>query len=162
MWIRKATVDDAEQVSAVLNSVIAEGLLTQFDRPFSVEEERTFLSALGPRSALHVAELESRIVGVQSVDLYSNCSQSTSHVATMGTWLRGDARGHGIGRLLAMESFRFARSNGYAKIVIHVLAGNERALRFYRRLGFGDIGVARQHVRLRGMVLDMAYLEKLL
>ncbi len=160
--VRKATVDDAEQVSAVLNSVIAEGVLTLFDRPFSVEEERTFISALGTRSALYVAELESRILGVQSIDLYSSLSQSTSHVASMGTWLCGNARGHGIGQLLAMESFRFARSNGYAKIVIHVLAGNERALRFYRRLGFSDIGVARQHVRLRGTSHDEVYLEKLL
>jgi len=160
--VRKATVDDAEQVSAVLNSVIAEGMLTLFDRPFPVAEERTFIAALSPRSALHVAELESRILGVQSIDLYSDLSQSTSHVATMGTWLRGEARGHGIGKLLAMESFRFATSNGYAKIVIHVLAGNERALRFYRRLGFVDVGVLRRHVRLGGTFHDEVCLEKLL
>ena len=160
--VRRATVDDAEQVAAVLNAVIAEGALTLFDEPFSTEEERTFISSLGARSALYVAEVDQEIAGVQSVDLYSNLTQSTSHVAAIGTWLRGDVRGRGIGRLLATESFRFAKSNGYTKIVIHVLAENERALRFYRRLGFGDIGVARKHVCLAGRFHDEVYLEKLL
>ena len=160
--VRKANVDDAEQVAAVLNAVIAEGTLTLFDRPFSVDEERNFISSLGARSVLYVAEMDGAITGVQSLDLFSNLAHSTSHVATMGTWLRGDVRGRGIGRLLATESFRFAKSNGYTKIVIHVLADNERALRFYRGLGFGDIGVARKHVRLAGRFHDEIYLEKLL
>jgi phosphinothricin acetyltransferase len=80
----------------------------------------------------------------------------------MGTWLRGDIRGHGIGKLLAAESFRFADANGYTKIIIQILSENERALRFYRGLGFADIGVARQHVRLSGKFHDEVYLEMLL
>ena len=160
--VRKANVDDAEQVAAVLNAVIAEGMFTLFDRPFSVEDERNFISLLGTRSALYVAAIDGEIVAVQSLDLFSNLAQSTSHVATMGTWLRGDVRGRGIGRLLATESFRFATGNGYTKVVIHVIADNERALRFYRCLGFGDIGVARKHVRLAGRFHDEVYLEKLL
>jgi phosphinothricin acetyltransferase len=71
-------------------------------------------------------------------------------------------RGHGIGRLLSEESFRFARANGYTKVVIQVLADNDRALRFYRGLGFRDVGIARQHVRLAGKFHDEVYLEKML
>ena len=66
----------------------------------------------------------------------------------MGTWLRREARGRGVGRALAAESFRFAKAHDYTKIVIHVLANNDVALRFYSGLGFEEIGVARQHVRL--------------
>jgi L-amino acid N-acyltransferase YncA len=160
--IRKATVNDAEQIAAVLNGVIAEGVFTLFDRPFTTEEERAFIATLGPRSALFVAQIGQEIAGVQSIDLFSNLAHSTNHVATMGTWLRGDFRGRGIGRRLAAESFRFADANGYTKIVIHVLADNELALRFYRGLGFADIGVARKHVRLEGKFHDEVYLEMLL
>ncbi len=46
--VRKANVDDAERVAAVLNAVIAEGKFTLFDRPFSTEDERNFISSLGP------------------------------------------------------------------------------------------------------------------
>jgi RimJ/RimL family protein N-acetyltransferase len=160
--VRKANIDDAEQVAGVLNAVIAEGMLTLFDRPFSAEDERNFISSLDTRSALYVAEIDREIAGVQSIGLFSNLAHSTSHVATMGTWLRSDVRGRGIGRLLTAESFRFAKSNNYTKIIIHVLADNKRALRFYRGLGFGDIGVARKHVRLAGTFHDEVYLEKLL
>jgi putative acetyltransferase len=158
--IRRATVSDAKQVADVMNSVIAEGKYTAFDRPFSEEEERDFICSLGTRSALQIAEIDGKIVGVQSIDLLSTFADSVSHVATMGTWLRSDFRGRGIGRRLAEESFSFARKQGYRKVVIQVLADNEQALRFYRSLGFRDIGLAKEHVRLANQFHDEIYLEK--
>jgi L-amino acid N-acyltransferase YncA len=160
--IRRATVEDAASISAVLNGVIAEGNLTLFDQPFSVEDERRFIATLGPRSALHVADEDGRILGVQSVDLFSQAAASLRHVATMGTWLSPDARGRGLGRKLFTPSVSFARANGYLKIVVQVLAMNERALRFYRGLGFTNIGVAKKHVQLSGTFHDEVYLELLL
>ena len=159
--IRRATVDDAGDIADVINSVIAEGKHTIFDKPFSETQECTFISSLGSRSTLFVADIEGKVAGAQVLDLFSSApTSSMSHVATMGTWLRSESRGSGIGRLLAEESFRFARNNGYRKIVIQVLADNQRALRFYRSLGFNDIGVAREHVRLGGGFHDEIYLEK--
>ena len=160
--IRRATVDDAREIAVVLNEVIAEGGLTIFDQPFSEEDERRFIASLGARSALHVAEIDHAIIGVQSIDLFSHFARSLSHVATMGTWLRSDSRGRGSGRLLAAESLGFAKAHGYTKIVVQVLADNERALRFYRALGFHDIGIARSHVQLAGKMHDEIYLEKML
>jgi L-amino acid N-acyltransferase YncA len=160
--IRRATVEDAAQIAEVINAVIAEGRYTVFDRPFSVVEEQAFIESLGERSALHVAEVSDVIAGVQSVDLFTTVAASMSHVATIGTWLRSDVRGRGIGKLLAAESFRFAIGRGYTKVVVNVLADNEPALRFYRGLGFTTIGRARQHVRLNGVFHDEVYLERLL
>ncbi|HYR89845.1 MAG TPA: GNAT family N-acetyltransferase [Terriglobia bacterium] len=160
--IRKATGDDAGQVADVMNSVIDEGKFTIFDRHFSDQEERDFISSLGNRNALYVADIDGKIAGVQSIDLFSDFAASVCHVATMGTWLRLNYRGRGIGQLLAEESFSFARSHGYRKVVIQVLAHNERALRFYRNLGFLDIGIARQHVKIADKFHDEIYLEKLL
>ena len=160
MTVRRAIVDDAAQIAGVINSVIAEGDLTLFDTPFSEDDERRFIASLGERSALFVAEIAGAIVGVQSIDRFSVVARSMSHVATMGTWLRAEARGQGIGGRLADASLSFARANGYTKVVIQVLAHNGGALRFYRRLGFTDIGVARAHVRLGDRLLDEVYLEK--
>jgi L-amino acid N-acyltransferase YncA len=158
--VRRASVDDAPAVADVLNSVIAEGKYTLLDRAFSVQEERDFLAAMaGRNAALYVAEIDGQIVGIQSLDLFSDLADSVRHVATVGTWLRREFRGCGIGRLLAEESFRFARSHGYTKIMIQVLADNHPALRFYRSLGFQEIGVARQHVRLAGQLHDEVFLE---
>lgn len=160
--IRRATVEDAAPIAAVLNGVIAEGPLTVFDRPFSVDQERQFIATLGPRSALHIADENGMILGVQSVDRLSHWASSMDHVATIGTWLTPEARGRGIGRMLFNQSAAFARANGYSKIVIQVLATNSRSLTFYRGLGFADIGVAKKHVRLSGVLHDEIYLELLL
>ena len=120
--IRRATVDDAGDIADVINSVIAEGKHTIFDKPFSETQECTFISSLGSRSALFVADIEGKVAGAQVLDLFSSApTSSMSHVATMGTWLRSESRGSGIGRLLAEESFRFARNNGYRKILVHLL-----------------------------------------
>ncbi len=158
--IRRATPEDAAAVAAVMNAVIAEGGLTLFDRPFSVDDERRFIESLSPRSALHVAEIDGTIAGVQVIDLYSTASASLAHVATMGTWLRADARGRGLGRALAERSFAFAIEQGYSKIFITVLAGYARAGVFYASLGFETIGIARAHVRLNGVLHDEVLMEK--
>ena len=158
--VRTATIDDAACVAAVLNEVIGEGRYTLFDQPFSVDDERQFISTLTERSTLLVAEVAGSVVGGQSLGPFLSYARSTSHVATLGTWLRADARGRGIGRLLAAESFAFAHAHDYTKIVIHVLATNIGALRFYRGLGFEEIGVARNHVRLGGHFHDEIYMER--
>jgi L-amino acid N-acyltransferase YncA len=157
--VRAATVEDAACVADVLNGVIAEGRYTLFDVPFLEDDERGFISSLGERSTVLVAELAGQIVGVQSLGPFLSY-RSTSHVATMGTWLRADVRGRGIGRLLATQSFGFARAHDYTKIVIQVLATNTMALRFYRALGFVEIGVARKHVRLADVFHDEIYMER--
>jgi ribosomal protein S18 acetylase RimI-like enzyme len=160
--VRCATVADAPQVAAVLNTVIAEGRYTLFDKPFSDAEEESFIESLGPRAVLHVAVMNQSIVGVQCVDRFASYADSVSHIAHIGTWLLPEYRGRGIGKLLWSASLRFARDHGYRKALISVLAHNDQALRFYRSLGFTDIGVARQHVRLNGMFYDEIFLERLI
>jgi len=161
-YIRKAISDDAKEVADVLNSVIFEGKHTVFTRAFSIEEERSFISSLGERSAILVAEVNNKIVGIQVIDLFVNYTDSMKHIATMGTWILADFRGHKIGHLLAEESFEFARRQRYRKVVIQVLAHNERALRFYGHLGFEKIGIAGKQVEFNGEFYDAVYLEKFL
>lgn len=162
--IRRALPDDAAAVAAVLNSVILEEEYTALTHIFTEEEERDFIDGLCDRSALFVAALGDRIVGIQSIepDAAARYTDSMRHVATVGTWIHTSCRGRGIGPLLAAASFAFAGAHGYEKIAIQVLADNQRALRFYSGLGFEKVGVARRHVRLGSGFRDVVYLEKFL
>ena len=162
--IRQATPADAKQVVAVLNSVILEGKYTALTNPFTEEEERAFIASLGGRSAMFVAEVNTKIVGIQVIepDALAHYANSMRHVATVGTWVHAAFRGYKIGQHLAEASFTFARHNNYEKIAIQVIADNERALRFYGNLGFKKIGIARKHVKLEGRFYDAVYLEKFL
>jgi len=159
--VRKSSLQDAKGVVAVINSVIAEGKLTVLDKSFTVQEEVKFLASLSDREAVFVAEVGGKIVGVQTISFYSQMD-ANSHVATIGTWIHKDYRSRGVGKLLAKESFTFAKEKRFEKILIYVMAHNERALRFYESLGFKRIGTAKRQVKLRGEYHDEVYMEKFL
>ena len=159
--VRKGSLHDAEGIAAVINSVIAEGKLTILDKPFTVQEEEEFLASLNNREAFFVAEVDGKIVGVQVISFYSKM-YANNHVATIGTWILKDYRNRGIGKLLIKETFPFARENGFVKILIYVMAHNERALRFYEGLGFRKIGTAKKQVKLGDGYYDEVYMERFL
>lgn len=162
--IRKAVPDDAKPVASVLNSVILEARYTALTNIFTAEEERDFIKGLCPRSAMFVAEVGNQIVGIQVIepDGLARYTDSMQHVATIGTWIDANFRGHQIGRSLAEASFTFAKTENFEKVSIQVLADNTRALRFYGNLGFEQIGVAKKHVKFEDRFCDVFYLEKFL
>jgi GNAT superfamily N-acetyltransferase len=51
-------------------------------------------------------------------------------------WVAPDARRAGVGRALLDAIDDWARPWGARQVVLWVVAGNDRALDFYRRLGF--------------------------
>ena len=162
--IRKAVPDDAKAVASVLNSVILEGQYTALTNTFTEEDERVFIEGLCDRSAMFVAEVNAQIVGIQVIepDGLAQYTDAMRHIATIGTWIQSGFRGHKIGRLLAEASFRFARAKNYVKIAIQVIADNTRALRFYGKLGFEKIGIAKKHVKFEDRFCDVFFLEKFL
>lgn len=164
LTIRKAGPEDAKAVASVMNSVILEGKYTALTNPVTEDEERTFIKGLCARSAMFVAELNNKIVGIQVIepDGLARYTDSMRHIAIIGTWIQADYRGHKIGRSLAEASFTFAKTEDYEKIAIQVIADNARALRFYGNLGFEKIGVAKKHVKFEDRFCDVFYLEKFL
>jgi RimJ/RimL family protein N-acetyltransferase len=162
--IRKVTPDDAKGVTSVINSVILEGRWTALTNTFTEEQERAFIEGLCERSAMFAAEVDDKIVGIQVIepDGLARYTDSMQHIATIGTWIDANFRGHKIGRSLAEASFTFAKAHNYEKISIQVIADNTRALRFYGNLGFEEIGVAKKHVKFEDRFCDVFYLEKFL
>jgi L-amino acid N-acyltransferase YncA len=157
--VRPATIDDAAGIARVLNGIVAEGGLTALDTPVSLEQERSFLAALGPRSSLLVAELDGRIVGFQGLDPAGTFA-AMAHVAQLGSYVERPWRGHGIARRLWQRNREIGLERGFRKVIIQVRVRNTGALAFYRRLGFEDIGIAREHVVVDGHYEDEVLLER--
>ena len=162
--IRQAIPDDAKAVASVLNAVILEGRHTAFTNPFTEDEELAFIEGLSDRSAMFVAEVGGKIVGIQVIepDGLARYLDSMRHIATVGTWIQSGFRGYKIGRSLAEASFTFAKAKNFEKIAIQVIADNTRALRFYGSLGFEKIGIAKKHVKFEDRFCDVFFLEKFL
>lgn len=158
--IRKADPADAAGMVEVLTAIVAEGVHSAIERPWPEEEQRRYLESLTAREAVFVAEAEGGgMLGYQSVDRYSAILHSMAHVASLGTFVRAEARGMGVGRALFGASVRFAREQGYAKFVIHVRAQNAGALAFYTGMGFRECGRLERQVRLRGVEEDEVLLD---
>ena len=160
--IRPATLDDAEGVLEVLNSVVQERKYSSFDRILTVEEERQFIASLGERSGLFVAALEGRIVGFQTIEPFAAYTPAMDHVGIMGTFVHADFRDQGIGRQLAEASFKFAQETGYEKAVIYVRASNKAAQEFYQKLGFVPKGTLEKQVKIDGQYDDKVFMEMFL
>jgi ribosomal-protein-alanine N-acetyltransferase len=56
-------------------------------------------------------------------------------------------RGRGIAKLLLQNSFLFLKSNGVARIILEVGAGNSAAKRLYVSLGFMEVSLRKNYYR---------------
>jgi ribosomal protein S18 acetylase RimI-like enzyme len=98
--------------------------------PFTLEREREYLESLSAREGVFLAETaERQVVGFQSLDQWTKLFHSTDRVGQLGTCVFEEWRGHGIGKQLAAQTFAFARSGGYEKLVMYVRASNSGAQR---------------------------------
>lgn len=160
--IRRATVNDAEGVMQVKNSVIAERTYSIISDALDLEAERKFIASLGKRSALFVAEGDGRIVGFQTIEPFSDYTSAMEHVAIVGTWVLKEFRAKGIGHALAQATFRFAEKASYEKVVIYVRASNQGGQAFLRSLGFVPRGVLEKQVKIDGQYDDEVVMEMFL
>ena len=140
--IRSATTDDAEAISAIWKVICAERVYTAVNRPFTPQQERDYIASLSSREGIFLAEVDGRIVGFMSLDLWAKYT--------------------GIGHRLAEHTLDFSHANGYEKIVIYVRASNTGAQAFYRSLGFIPKGILERQVKIDGRYEDEVFMESFL
>jgi phosphinothricin acetyltransferase len=63
---------------------------------------------------------------------------------------------------LLLDLVRVARGGGFHKIVLHALSDNQPGKRLYRKVGFVEVGVFREHGMLDGRYVDVIAMETLL
>jgi RimJ/RimL family protein N-acetyltransferase len=161
--IRRATPDDAGALVGIWRGIVDEKVYSAVDQPFTVEQERNYLSTLSDREATFVAEMaDGQVVGFQSLDAWTKLFHSMDHVAQLGTFIVPQWRGRGIGAQLAFRTLEFARSAGYEKLVIYVRASNIGAQAFYSRLGFVQCGRLQRQLKIDGRSDDEILMEMFL
>ena len=158
-FIRKASTADAEAISSIWEVVCAERKFSALNKPFSPQQERDYISSLSDREGIFIAEVKKQIIAFQSLDLWAKYTDSFDHVGTVGTFLLPKWRRNSIGRQLASYTFRFARLNGYKKLIIYVRAQNAGAINFYKSLGFIQKGVLTDQVVIDGQYEDEIFME---
>jgi ribosomal protein S18 acetylase RimI-like enzyme len=91
-------------------------------------------SASGAERATFIAVAE-RPVGLAA--LYRDAGD-TAAGELIQMWVAPEFRGGPVARGLLDEIFRWAAANGFSRVMAEVMAGNMRALAFYRKYGFTE------------------------
>ncbi len=96
---------------------------------------------IGPRKGrIVLAEDDGVVVGAMGFSLDQDAAYVTDDVRRHGTVtdliVHEGWRSRGIGQMLLREAERLTRAAGLQRLVIGVLAANERAERTYRQFGF--------------------------
>ena len=162
--IRDARIEDAGDMVAILNPIIAARSYTALDTPFSIEAQREFVRTFPVRGIFHVAvdTGSRRLVGLQDVSPFGDFTHAFDHVGVIGTFVDLTRRREGIAARLFAATFGAARKKGYEKFFAYVRADNDAALKTYLSHGFQVIGTAKRQARIDGRYIDEIMIEKFL
>ena len=128
---RQATVNDADAVATIINTVVQEPNPVGFDGPTTPENVRTWLTRLGADGGLFLCLIEGKAVGFSAIDFDTHQPET----AVLGVWLLADQRRTGLGTALAEYALGFARDKGFRRIRGRLPKGNETALSFLSGIG---------------------------
>lgn len=94
-----------------------------------------FQNQYGPPAGLFLVAVDGEeVIGTGAI---RRLDDATAELRRM--WLLPAYHGRGIGYRLATELFAFARAAGYRRVRLSTSAVQDRAIRFYERLGFRPI-----------------------
>lgn len=82
--------------------------------------------------------------------------------ADLSVYVARELRGKGVGYALLQRLIGEAGALGFHKIVLHALDCNDHGKRLYRKAGFVEVGVFKEHGRLEGRYVDVIAMERLL
>ncbi len=159
--MRRARRSDADAINDIFNQAVTEG---ESDLDIDVKDteyRRQWLAYHSRRHPVYVGELEGRVVCWVALSPYSG-HYAYDGVAELEMYVAPQYRHQGLGGLLLKFIEQQAMNLGYYKIVLSVYAANLQALHAYRRAGYRDVGVFRNHGYRKGKLYDMVFMERLL
>lgn len=146
-FIRSAEEKDAEALSSL--RVQMDGETENMDR----EEGEAYIDAAGFRRIIHSDTEKSRnlfLVAVVAGEIvgYSRCEgKRFCHKVEFGVCVTRQFWGHGIGKNLLEKSIEWADQTGVEKMMLNVLASNEKAIELYQKSGFEIEGILKKDRR---------------
>ncbi len=132
--IQKGSTVDLRQTAELLNEIIAIGGTTAMTKPMSRDDLEGWLMANQDCSTWHVALTEDgTLLGFQWIGPWGDLPPEACGI---GTFVKADRTGLGIGTKLFEASVKAARALGYTWMDAEIRADNEGGLAYYQSRGF--------------------------
>ena len=161
--LRPATLDDAEAIRQIYNYEVEHTTAT-FDLVIrSLDEQRAWLAARSGAFATIVAadHRSAEVLGFSSLSPYKERAGYRTSVED-SVYVRRDAHGQGIGRLLLSHALDVAEGSGFHAVMARIEATGTASRALHARCGFELVGVEREIGRKFGRWLDVALMQCLL
>lgn len=161
MEIRRATLADAEAISAIYNREVTEGTATLDLVPRTVQEQQRWIQERSGALAVLVAESESRIVGFASLSAYRDRPGYRTSVED-SVYVADGHQGTGVGSRLLGSVLETAANHGFHAVFARIVGPQEASVALHRRHGFDLVGIEREVARKFGRWHDVALMQRLL
>ncbi len=146
MKIREYQTEDLEQMTAIWNEVVEEGIAFPQEEPLDRETGEIFFSA---QSYCGVAADESGAVSGLYI-LHPNNVGRCGHICNASYAVSSSCRGQHIGEKLVLDCIKKAKEIGFHILQFNaVVETNLRARRLYEKLGFTQLGVIPKGFRMK-------------
>lgn len=124
----------------------------EFFTQWILQEDRT------PWAFWLIAEEEGKIVG--DVRLKGSDLARCAHSGEIYVALCKSHWGTGLAKKLIREAERWAKQNSMTQLTLSVMAGNARAISFYKRAGFVEDGLRKSRYKVNGKAVDELMMRK--
>lgn len=144
-------IGHAEEFSLFLKNAADESIYLSFDGKEAPSPEACMsmikILSMG-RNIIYLAMEDGRIIGSLTFRTRDN-RKRLSHVGEIGIVVAKSHWGQGIGRLLMEAVITYAKKEGFHKINLKVIEGNEKAVKLYEGYGF----------KKEGLLIDEVFIE---
>ena len=161
VFIRKATEQDIESIRVIYNQGIEDRIATWETTIKDMAYMKDWFENHGGRYTVIVAEYEGLVIGWGSLNPY-NIRCTYEGVDDVSLYIFRGFRGKGIGTKILTKLERFAKENAFHKIVLSAFSFNSLGQYLYRKKGYREVGVFKEHGILDGKFVDVIVMEKLL
>ncbi len=160
--LRAWAQDDLDALGKLRNDLTLQEMLMSQPRPNSVDRVQDWLTGKSGRDDgvfFVIAKRDSdRVLGYAQV-----VNMNTMHgTGELGICIGPDVQGSGYGSsaMILLEDY-LKRVFNLRKLLLHVLADNKDAVKFYLKLGFDEVGRMKEHFLNNGEYRDVVIMEKI-
>jgi L-amino acid N-acyltransferase YncA len=159
--VRDATAADLPAIRTIFNHWIEHSTASFRTVADTEAQARAWFSGRGDEHPVLVAEEAGEVAGWASLGPHKPTG-GYRHTVELSVYLREDARGRGLGRLLLGELLERARAAGHHAVLGGVCTEQAASMRLHESMGFEKVAHYREVGFKFGRWLDVAYFEKVL
>lgn len=160
--IRKAVIEDLEDILEILNYEILNGTAT-FDH--SPKDLRTlkeyYLTRVDNNFPFLVAESDGKIVGYATYGPF-RFKEGYKFTVEHSIYIKHNQQGKGIGKLLLNELTLIARGSGLKSMIAGIGKDNTESIDFHKKNGFKEVGRIPFAAQKFNRWLELVFLQLLL